>query len=242
VVNIPGISKQYSDTDYFAICPGDNFYDHSGNTLKTFKETLQATFIKTKPIEVKTPAVRIPFGTHATEVLEITPACYKELVLTPLGKRRMYYIPDYGSGWMPSSPHAHNAYVHKQDKKFNGRLKQLIQLVKAWKFYVDAPITSFYLELRVTKYSEGRSDIVFDRDVRNVLKLLYDNELASIQDPMKISGLVDACKTMPQKEDAFSKLKTAFGRADKAYQLRNTNIGKSFEWWQKVYNGWFPSR
>jgi hypothetical protein len=234
--------KHHSDTDYFAICPGENLNDHSGNLLRAFKEALQATFPRTQPIEVKTPAVRIPFGTHATEVLEITPACYKELVPTPLGKRRMYFIPDYDKGWMPSSPDAHNAYVQQQDKKFKGRLKQLIQLVKAWKFYADAPITSFYLELRVTKYSERCLDIVFDRDVRNILKLLYDNGLASIQDPMKISGLVDACKSLPQKEEAFSKLKTAFARADKAYQLRNVNMEKSFEWWQKVYNGWFPSR
>ena len=64
----------------------------------------------------------------------------------------------------------------KQDKRLAGKLKPLIRLVKAWKFYNKVPIT-FYLELRVTKYAEGRTAIVYDLDIRNILKLLHDNEL-----------------------------------------------------------------
>lgn len=233
--------RGHSDTDYFAICPEDAFYINSATTLRRIKETLQATFTKT-PIEVKTPSVRISFGFHASEILEITPACFYKMVETNDGKRRSYYIPDYNGGWMVSCPIAHNTYVDKQNKRLNGKLKPLIRLVKAWKFCNSVPITSFYLELRVTKYAETRSDIVYDRDVRNILKLLNDNQLAHIQDPMGFSGYVIASKTLTKKQAALSKLNTARNRSDKAYGAGNTNVDEAFYWWRMLYNGEFPTR
>jgi hypothetical protein len=232
----------YSDTDYFARCPADNFDDNSAMLLRKIKLTLQYTFSRTPAIEVKSPAVRIPFGKYASERLELTPVYYGGYIHTPLGQRHSYYLPDYKGGWMLSSPTAHNTYVNHHDKRLHGRLKHLIQLVKAWKFYNQVPITSFYLELRVTKYAETRSVITYDTDVKNVLKLLYNNQLASIQDPMGISGYVSACKTDVKKIAAFSKLSTAYGRAVKACDIKSANPDLAFHWWNLAYNGQFPAR
>lgn len=194
--------RHYSDTDYFAICPEGAFYSNSATTLRYIKETLQARFTQTL-IEIKTPAVRISFGVHAAEILEITPACYHQLIETSGGKRRGYFIPDYQGSWMVSCPSAHNAYVDKQNKRLDGKLKPLIRLIKAWKFYNNVPITSFYMELRVTKYAEARASIVYDRDMRNILKLLHDNQLARLQDPMGFSGYVWPCKAEAQRRAAL---------------------------------------
>jgi hypothetical protein len=233
--------RHFSDTDYFAICPEDAFYENSATTLRYIKETLQGTFTQTL-IEVKTPAVRISFGVHASEILEITPACYHQLIDTPGGKRRSYFIPDYEGSWMVSCPSAHNAYVEKQNNRLGGKLKPLIRLVKAWKFYNNVPITSFYLELRVTKYAESRSAISFDVDIRNILKLLHDNQLARLQDPMGFSGYVLPCKTEAQKRAALSRLATAYGRAVNACEYRTAKLDLAFEWWQKFFNYEFPAR
>ncbi len=232
--------RHYSDTDYFAICPEEAFYDNSGTTLRAIKETLQATFTQTL-IEVRTPSVRISFGVHASEIIEITPACYHQLVETAGGKRRSYFIPDYERGWMISCPSAHNAYVAKQDNRLNGKLKPLIRLIKAWKFYNNIPITSFYLELRVAKYAESRQSLVFDLDLRNILKLLCDNQLAKLQDPMGFSGYVWPCQTEAQKRIALSKLATGYARAFNACQCRIARPELAFEWWQKLYAYEFPS-
>jgi len=233
--------RHYSDTDYFAICPEDAFYSNSATTLRYIKETLQDTFTQTL-IEVKTPAVRISFGVHASEILEITPACYHQLIETPGGKRRSYFIPDYEGSWMVSCPSAHNAYVDKQNKRLDGKLKPLIRLIKAWKFYNNIPITSFYLELRVTKYAEGRTSIVYDLDVKNILKLLHDNQLARLQDPMGFSGYVWPCKTEAQRRAALSKLATGYGRAINACECRIARPDLAFDWWQKFYAYEFPAR
>ena len=233
--------RHYSDCDYFAVCPSAKFWSDSSYTLRQIKEKLQNTFWQTKGIEVKTPAVRIPFGSYASERLEVTPATRNGLVSTPVGDKYSYDIPDYTGGWMQSSPGAHNEYVRQHDNRLNGKLKPLIQMIKAWKFYNNVPITSFYLELRVTKYAEGESSIVYDVDIKNIMKLLNDNQLASIQDPMGISGYVRACKTDAKKADALSKVNTGASRALRARDNYD-KVDEAFYWWNLFFNDKFPSR
>ncbi|QRR03085.1 nucleotidyltransferase domain-containing protein [Dyadobacter sandarakinus] len=234
--------RHYSDTDYFARCPSDKFFNDSGYTLRKVKEALQYTFPRTVGIEVKSPAVRIPFGKYASERLELTPAYYYGLVNTPMGEKYSYNIPSHDGGWMQSSPGAHNAYVNRENDRLNGKLKPLIQLVKAWKYYNQVPIYSFYLELRVTKYAEKESAIVYDIDLRNIFKFLYDNNLPDIQDPMGISGYVKACKSDAKKTIALSRLGTGYSRVLKAYDNRTSSIDNAFYWWNLFYNSEFPSR
>lgn len=234
--------RHYSDTDYFGVCPSKEFWENSAFTLRKVKEALYITFWNTKNIEVKTPAIQIPLGTYASETLEITPCTFNGLVDTPVGKKSSYDIADFDGGWMKSSPQAHNAYVNRENVRLNGKLKPLIQMVKAWKFYNNVPITSFYLELRVTKYAEGETSIVYDIDLKRVIKHLNEIGLARIIDPMGISGYVDACSTEAKKLDSLSKLTTALSRAEKAYEHRENDIDKSFYWWNMFFNGKFPSR
>ena len=78
----------------------------------------------------------------------------------------------------------------------NDSLKHLIQLVKAWKYYQDVPLLSFYLELRVTKYAEVKTSIVYDIDLARILKYLLDVQLARMRDPMGVSGLINASKCL----------------------------------------------
>lgn len=81
---------------------------------------------------------------------------------------------------------------------------------------------SFYLELKVTKYAENGSQL-FMMLMRNILKLLNDNGLASIRDPMGISGLIPCSKTTAQKETALSRINTAATRAEKALSARQND-------------------
>ncbi|SER90649.1 nucleotidyltransferase domain-containing protein [Pedobacter rhizosphaerae] len=234
--------RHYSDTDYFARCPSDRLWADSAYTLRKVKEALQYTFSSTSNIMVKTPAVQIPFGLYKSETMEVTPAYYGGQVSTPFGDKYYYKIPDYTGGWMDSSPGAHIAYVNRENDRLSGKLKPLIQMIKAWKFYNAVPITSFYLELRVTKYAENEKVIVYDIDIKNIMKMLNDNQLAGLRDPMGISGNVPACKTLAKRLEALSKLNTAATRAIKAVENREKNITDAFYWWNLFFNGHFPSR
>ncbi|MHB1188948.1 UBA domain-containing protein [Thiobacillus sp.] len=155
---------------------------------------------------------------------------------------KVYEIADCNDGWMRISPDAHNAYVKLVDDQLGGKLKPLIRLIKAWKFYQGAPISSFYLEMRVAKYASQEKVIVYDIDVKNILQQLRDNALAAMQDPMGFSGYIYPCKTAALQIDALSKLNTAATRAEKAWAATsNGDVKSAFEWWQLLYKDKFPS-
>lgn len=234
--------RHKSDTDYFAVFPDASLWSDSSYTLRQIKESIQSTFSRTEGIIVNSPAIRIPFGTYASEMMEITPCCTNGTVNTDYGNFYKYHIPNGSGGWHDSSPSAFNAYVNHHDKRLGGKLKPLIQLVKAWKYYNDAPISSFYLEVRVTKYAEGENSIIYDIDLYRFFKYLSDNDLPSINDPLGISGRINACSTDSKYETTLNKVKADYIRAEEAYNNRDKNLDKCFERWNLFFNSQFPSR
>jgi hypothetical protein len=229
--------KGYSDVDYFAVIPTDRLKTNSNTSLTEIRNTLNTRFPNTG-VRVDTPSIVLPFGTDGKETTEVVPADY---VRQDNGKS-VYDIPNYSSGWMKSSPTTHNDYVREIDNNLSKKVKPLIRFIKAWKFFKSVPITSFYLELRVTKYAEGETYISYSVDIYRFLKYLVDNELPAIQDPKGISGLIQPCKTDSQKEDALSKLSTAFTRAGKAREAETKDeIKDAFSWWNLMYDGNFPA-
>ena len=235
--------RHHSDTDYFAVFRDTQTINDSSYLLKKSKKELQKTFWRTaERIRINSPSVTIPFGQYASENIEVTPCFYDGLIYTPHGRRKTYAIPDGFGDWMLSSPQAHTAYVRAENKRLGKRLKPLIRLVKAWKFYQNVPISSFYLELRVTKFAKNKNKIFYDADLYRFIKSLHKIELARIIDPMRVSGYVYPCLTDRKREDALSKLNTAYSRAEKAYNQRKRNIDKCFYWWNMFFGDKFPRR
>jgi hypothetical protein len=227
----------FSDVDYLACFPTDQLTSSSSYSLEKVRNLLDKRFPYTG-VRVGCPAVVVPFGTTASERTEIVPAKY---VGTNNGYK-VYDISNCAGAWQRASPDAHNSYVQFVDQKLGGKVKPLIRFVKAWKCFRDVPISSFYLELRLAKYASDEKSIIYDIDIRRVLSLLSDNQLASMQDPMGVSGYVSACQTDSQKQDALSKLYTARIRAEKAREAAGRQQTKeAFDWWGLVYNDRFPS-
>lgn len=227
----------YSDVDYLASLKDKFCYDSSNYSLSKVRDSLDSRFPRTG-VRVNCPAVYVPFGTTKSEDHEIVPGDYVE----KKNDFAVYRIPDCADGWMRVSPEAHIAYVNAMQSKLGNKVKPLIRFIKAWKFFRDVPISSFYLEMRVAKYASSQTTIVYDIDVQTVLKLLWDAQLASIQDPMGVSGYISACKTDAMKRDALSKLETALNRATNAREAaRAENISDAFYWWRLVYNNNFPT-
>ena len=227
----------YSDVDYLASIPTNRLTSNSNYSLQKIKDSLDERFPYTG-VRVSCPAIVCPFGDSCSETTEIVPGDYK----TDRNGFGVYDIADCNGGWMEASPDAHNGYVRSIDDRLNGKVKPLIRFIKAWKYYRDVPISSFYLELRVAKYASNEQGIVSYIDLSRVLRQLYDCSLASMQDPMGISGYVPACKTEAMKSDAISKLETAVSRAEKAQSAAMAgNFSDAFYWWRLLYNDEFPS-
>lgn len=227
----------HSDVDYLSCLPTSALTKTSTASLVKVKNALDARF-PNSGVKIDTPAVVCPFGTYKSEDTEVVVADYTR----EEGGFKVYEIADGNDGWMEVSPDAHNFYVAEVDKKHGGKVKPLIRFIKAWKFYRDVPIKSFYLEMRVAKYADGESSIVYDIDVKRILAMLRGNELAALQDPMGLAGYIYPCKTEAFKQDALSKLKTAATRAEKAREAEtNGDTKTAFDWWRQLYNDKFPT-
>jgi len=143
---------------------------------------------------------------------------------------------------MRTSPDAHNAYVRSINEKHSSKVKPLIRFIKAWKYYRSVPISSFYLEMRVAKYCEGESLIIYRFDIEYFLRQMLNGGLAKIQDPAGISGYISPCSSLANHADAISKLQTALQRAENANKAQKEgDIKAAFEWWNKFYYYEFPS-
>ena len=158
------------------------------------------------------------------------------------GDFMVYHIADCADGWMKVSPEAHIHYVNEVNKKFSSKVKPLIRFIKAWKYFRDVPISSFYLEMRVAKYATAEPSIIYYWDIQKILKMLWDNQLAAIQDPMGVSGYISACKTEALRKDALSKLETALTRATNAREaVEKEKVSDAFDAWRLLYNYEFPT-
>lgn len=227
----------FSDIDYLASIPSDKLRQSSTYSLSKVCNTLDARFPRTG-VHVDTPAVAVPFGTYRSESTEVVVADY---VGEPNGCK-VYEIADGNDGWMRISPDAHNNYVARIDQRLDGRVKPLIRFIKAWKFYRKVPISSFYLEMRVAKYAEGESEIIYDIDVPAFLKSLLEHQLSMLQDPTGFSGYITACKTAALHQDALSKLGTAHVRAQKARRASlDGSTVDAFSWWRLLFADAFPA-
>lgn len=225
--------KAYSDVDYFAGIKSSNINCNSSTLLKKFRDVLKTRFSSTD-IRISSPGVFIPFGSDASEATEVIPAKFI--------KTDNFEIADGNDGWMKSCPDAHNNYVSNINNKLNNKVKPLIRFLKAWKYYQDVPILSFYLELRVAKYSSEENYIEYSSDIFGIISILYNNNLADMQDPMGISGYISPCTTINKKNEALSKLTTAFSRAQKAIEAEKTGkIKDAFDWWSLFFGENFPT-
>jgi hypothetical protein len=227
---------KHSDVDFFASIPRNKLKQNSATSLREIKECLQGRFPNTS-VYVDSPAIVLDFGSADWDTAEVIPADYIE----QKNGKNVYEIADGAGGWMRSSPSIHTSYVTEHNTRLGKKLKPLIRFLKAWKYYCNVPISSFYLELRATKWMESESSIVYDIDLCKILKEFHSCSLAKMQDPKGVSGYVHACATEAKKTDALSKLATAKARAEKAREAeRAGRTSTAFDWWDKVFAGNFP--
>ena len=227
----------FSDVDYLAEVSPANLSSDSNHCLRRLRGFLDYRFPRSE-VGVRCPAVEVPFGTNARNHTEVVLAYDTK---KRVGGHIIYGIPNCQGGWMLTAPDAHKAYVVREDERLNRRVRPLIRFVKAWKFYRNVPISSFYLEMRVAQYATARASIVYSYDLARFLKGLLDTGLARLQDPVGVSGYVYACDTQVQLDDALSKLRRAAIRAADARQcVRSGDYSDAFVWWQLLYKDKFP--
>ena len=206
--------------------------------MRLIKDALDKRFPNTG-VHISSPAVVVPFGSNPQEATEIVPADYMSATAD---RQLIYDIPDCNGGWMKSSPDIHGRYVRNLNVKLGYKLKPLIRFIKAWKYYNNVPISSFYLEMRAAKFCESESSILYSIDLRNFFKYLDSTNLATLYDPTGVSGAIVPTFSFLKLTEAKSKINTALIRANKAREAEMAEkTSDAFIWWKLLFAGEFPA-
>lgn len=225
----------YSDVDYVAGISVE--CRDSDDLLNQVRDVLDRRFPNTG-VRRNPPAVRLPFGTDASETTEVTPGIY--LGKAPGTDYRVYHIADGNGEWLVTSPDTHNAFVRTEDERLGRKLKPLVRFIKAWKYMRSVPMGSFYLELVTAAYAAGEPAITYSTDLLAVLRILDDNGLPSLDDPAGVCGTIQPGGTQAQQDQARTKLSAARKWAERACTAEGEGrIQDAFNAWDLVFNGQF---
>jgi hypothetical protein len=229
--------RGYSDVDYFALIPDTRVHENSKLTLRNLQETLANRFPMTV-IRVRSPAVRVPFGRLRSEATEIVPA----QLVRQVGGVPVYAIPDSRGGWMLSSPPAHNDYVAAVDRWSDGRVRPLIRLVKAWKYIRDAPVSSFYLELRAAHHCATVGTMGYSSDLSRFINALESDAFRFLVDPVGIAGYISACPDGRSLYSSVAKVRLVARLAAQAWLAEQRgNDRAAIASWRRLYGERFPA-
>jgi len=232
--------RHHSDIDVFVSVKYGR-PESSYTALGWVKNALEARFPRTA-ISIRRPAVVVRFG-GGYETWEVIPA-----FMTARGGPNVYVydIPSAvtGGGWIDSAPRTHLNYVNEANQKpSKGNAKALARLIKAWKYFCNVPVSSFYLEMRCAEHVKTQTTYMHIWDVWQVLNKLNNHQLAGMNDPKRATGRIYACSTDASKREALSKLSTATTRAAKALDAyRNDKTDQAFRYLDLLFGGQFPAR
>jgi hypothetical protein len=211
----------------------------SGTALDRVKGALSKSFPHTT-VRISRPAVVVEFSAGA-ETWEVIPG-YRKNDKDPA----LYDIPGVGGvEWMESAPLEHLSYVNDVNKEaaIAGGAKKLARLAKAWKYYNNVPMSSFYLEMRAAQYLSGDKSFVPVCDVCFLFEHLAKISLGPMNDPKGVTTRFYACSTTAKAEDALSKVNTAATRARKALDAyRADKPAEAFSYLNLLFGGQFPAR
>ncbi|MBI4339812.1 MAG: nucleotidyltransferase [Chloroflexi bacterium] len=226
----------YSDVDIMAVLPQSVAYGITPNTFITkVRDALQRRFPYTL-IRIDRQAVVLQFS-QGKRAVDLVPAVYSS---THNGYKT-YRIANSGS-WLYTSPRAHNAYFSNIDHKCSDTMRALARLLKAWKYYNAAPILSFHMDMLTAYCARNGGSISYAHGTKVMLSNLLSRNLAALQDPVGVAGLIPACSSETNKQTALGKLRSAVDHADRARAAEQRgDIKEAFSQWDMVFAYRFPA-
>ena len=233
--NVP----KHSDVDRFAVFPRDSVPINAHQALRVVRQTLAQCFTSTQGIRIKPPAVVIPFGIDGLETTEVIPA----LDAGTSDGHKVYGIPNPSGGpkWILSAPQALRSYINEVDAKQDNQLKPLIRCLKIWKYHVNVPLQSVYLELTCAAVARHIGLLSPSIDIARILHFMRSNSLAGIRDPFGISDPIPAWRTPGQRDEAVRKVSRAAVIASRAVTTEvEWNLKRAFRCWKALLGSRFP--
>ena len=158
--------------------------------------------------------------------------------------RSYYLIPNGNGNWKKTDPLKDKEHVSDTNQNKNGRLLELIRLVKKWnKVKSVTTIPSYLLETMIVNYADSVSelDVYIDFRFKNALKYISDNILASVYDMKGIQGNINNL-SYGDRLILQSKANTDYIKACTAWEYeRNEKQMEAINKWREILGGDFPA-
>jgi len=196
----------FSDVDHFIVlsCERPNV---SGEALERLFAPLSIALSSDTDVFLSSPTIGIVDPYDDRNVLEYVPA-----YVVGGGE---YLIPDQASTeWLRSNPVAHAAFINRADNR--GRsVREMIRLIKAWKYASGSELSSLYLEMVTTNYCLENPASHYLGELIEILRTLKRLRLADIDDPslMERRPLASLASELSSKEAALQLISTSLDKA-----------------------------
>lgn len=235
--------ESHSDMDLFAIFKKKEVTRagslvSSDTVLSNVRKALAGRYTNNTKVGRDGEAITVSFSDISVDVV---PAFFEGFS----GKYPLYSIPNGNGGWMQTSPDAHNDYITQKHESTRHKFRYATQLVKYWRECRTprTPLSSFHLEILFA--SEGIFEGVksYAECVRDALGLLCNRKCRGLQDPLGISGVVNAANnSLFPWSTCQQALESAYGRAARAVEAENgRDQEEARRLWKLVFNSNFPS-
>jgi len=227
--------KDHSDVDCFVVIPKSRLFESVEQSLSALQDAL-TQYLPNATITDGRPTVAIPFGAGKVDRHQIIPAY-------PSGEKQgheFYGVPAPSDRWINVSPGAHSAWIGKINDDLGKNFKPFIRLIKAWNYYNDKPLWSYYIELCVAEFLSGESSIVYSMDIKNFFNFMVEKDLEPIEGAAGSEDLVYGT-SIATKEEARNKLALAAELAAQAHKCEiKGEIDAAYYLWRKVFNWRYP--
>ena len=225
-----------SASDCFAVIPTEKLFKDSLKSLDEVHAVLKNQFPDASIADGR-PVIIIPFGEKLSERHHIVPA----FVQPSEGEFDIYAVPAPRGRWVRISPGAHSAWLNALDRDLNSNLKPFVRMVKAWSYFNDQPIWSYYLELCVADFFKNDAAIIYSVDLNSFFNYLSGRRLAAFEGAAGCSepvyGTSIAGKERAQKAIAEA---VEFSNNARTCEVRG-QVADAFYWWRKMFEWRFAS-
>jgi predicted nucleotidyltransferase len=151
----------------------------------------------------------------------------------------IYIIPDGNGGWLETSPLAHNKFIKDADKASKGKLKRTSKLIKYWRYCREphVPLNSFHVELLLAHENICSGPKSYALCFNNALAALANHGCQPLDDPVGISGLIEAANTEPMRGKVQAAVLSSAQRTYNAIMAeRDGNMVEALRLWEIVFN------
>jgi len=155
-----------------------------------------------------------------------------------------YLIPNGQGKWKATNPKIDQDNVSTINQKHNGKILQIIRILKYWQKRGTMPTISSYLfETIILTYFESQSEITdyIDFNLSDFWKYLEDNIYSNFPDPKGFQGELNNLDIdTKQKISKLSKL--SYDRAVEAirFKTNDKDMKKSINKWKEIFGDEFP--